>query len=158
MKIFLNRKNFYVFILIYSLLSIFFALYVEHVLQYKPCKLCLYQRVPFLIAVFISFIGFNYFRNDNILILIIVIFSLNLIISGYHFGIENNIFEEFSGCSNNSLGITNKLELLKSLNNNTISCKEVDFRLFGISMAGMNFFLTILLIIYSIRILVYEKN
>jgi len=47
---------------------------------------------------------------------------------------------------------------LKSLNNNTISCKEVDFRLFGISMAGMNFFLTILLIIYSIRILVYEKN
>ena len=151
-------KKIYILILFLSITSLLGAIYIEYILQEKPCKLCLYQRVPFLIAVFISFIGFNYFRNDNILILIIVIFSLNLIISGYHFGIENNIFEEFSGCSNNSLGITNKLELLKSLNNNTISCKEVDFRLFGISMAGMNFFLTILLIIYSIRILVYEKN
>ena len=158
MNIFLNKKNFYIIILIYSLLAILFALYVEHILQYKACKLCLYQRMPYLLAIFISFIGYNYSKNNKILILIIIIFSISFLISGYHYGIENNIFEEFSGCSNNTLGITNKTELLKSLNNNIPSCKDVNFKLFGMSLAGINFLLSLLIVIYSLRTLVYEKN
>ena len=158
MNIFLKKKKFYLFILFYSLLAIFFALYVEHVLGYKPCKLCLYQRIPYIVAIFISFVGYNYFKNDKILILIVVIFSISVLISGYHYGIENNIFEEFSGCSNNTLDITNKTELLKSLNNNMPSCKDVNFKLFGMSLAGINFLLSLLIIIYSLRALIYEKN
>ena len=158
MNIFLNKKNFYIIILIFSLLAILFALYVEHILQYKACKLCLYQRMPYLLAIFISFIGYNYSKNNKILILIIIIFSISFLISGYHYGIENNIFEEFSGCSNNTLDITNKTELLKSLNNNMPSCKDVNFKLFGMSLVGINFLLSLLIIIYSLKTLVYEKN
>jgi len=158
MNIFLNKKKFYLFILFYSLLAIFFALYVEHVLEYKPCKLCLYQRVPYIIAIFISFVGYNYFKNDKILILIVVIFSISVLISGYHYGIENNIFEEFSGCTASTLEIIDKSELLKSLNDNVPSCKDVNFKLFGISLAGINFLLSLLIVIYSLRILAYEKN
>ena len=158
MNIFLNKKNFYLFILFYSLLAIFFALYVEHVLGYKPCKLCLYQRVPYIVAIFISFVGYNYFKNDKILILIVVIFSISVLISGYHYGIENNIFEEFSGCTANTLEIIDKSELLKSLNNNVSSCKDVSFKLFGISLAGINLLLSLLIVVYSLRTLVYEKN
>ena len=158
MNIFLNKKKFYLFILFYSLLAIFFALYVEHVLGYKPCKLCLYQRMPYIVAIFISFVGYNYFKNDKILILIVVIFSISVLISGYHYGIENNIFEEFSGCTANTLEIIDKSELLKSLNDNVSSCKDVNFKLFGISLAGINFLLSLLIVIYSLKILVYEKN
>jgi len=158
MNIFLNKKNFYLFILFYSLLAIFFALYVEYVLGYKACKLCLYQRIPYIIAIFISFIGYNYFKNDKILILIILIFSISALISGYHFGIENNIFEEFSGCTAGTLEIIDKSELLKSLNENVPSCKDVNFKLFGISLAGINFLFSLLIVIYSLRTLVYEKN
>ena len=158
MNIFLNKKKFYLFILFYSLLAIFFALYVEHVLGYKPCKLCLYQRIPYIVSIFISFVGYNYFKNDKILILIVVIFSISVLISGYHYGIENNIFEEFSGCTANTLEIIDKLELLKSLNNNVSSCKDVNFKLFGISLAGINFLLSLLIVIYSLKILLYEKN
>ena len=158
MNIFLNKKKFYLFILFYSLLAIFFALYVEHFLEYKPCKLCLYQRVPYIFAIFISFVGYNYFKNDKILILIVVIFSISVLISGYHYGIENNIFKEFSGCSANSLAITDKTELLKYLNDKVSSCKDVNFKFFGISLAGINFLLSLLIIIYSLRTLVYEKN
>ena len=158
MNIFLNKKNFYIFILFYSLSAILFALYVEHILQYEACKLCLYQRIPYLLAIFVSFVGYNYSNNYKILILIIIIFSISFFISGYHYGIENNIFDEFSGCSNNSLNITNKAELLKSLNNNIPSCKDVNFKLFGISLAGINFLLSLLIVIYSLKILVYEKN
>ena len=158
MNIFLNKKKFYLFILFYSLLAIFFALYVEHVLGYKPCKLCLYQRIPYIVSIFISFVGYNYFKNDKILILIVVIFSISVLISGYHYGIENNIFEEFSGCTANTLEIIDKSELLKSLNNNVSSCKDVNFKLFGISLAGINFLLSLLIVIYSLKMLVYEKN
>ena len=158
MNIFLNRKKFYLFILFYSLFAIFFALYIEYILQYKACKLCLYQRIPYLIAIFFSFIGFNYFKNEKILILIVIIFSISALISGYHFGIENNIFKEFSGCSVDSMEIINKDELLKSLSKNVTSCKDVNFKLFGMSLAGINFLLSLLIIIYSLKVLVYEKN
>ena len=158
MNIFLNKKKFYLFILFYSLFAIFFALYVEHVLEYKPCKLCLYQRIPYIVSIFISFVGYNYFKNDKILILIVVIFSISVLISGYHYGIENNIFEEFSGCTASALEIIDKSELLKSLNDNVSSCKNVNFKLFGISLAGINFLLSLLIVIYSLKILVYEKN
>ena len=158
MNIFLNKKKFYLFILFYSLLAIFFALYVEYILQYKPCKLCLYQRVPYIVAIFISFVGYNYFKNNKILILIFIIFFISSLLSGYHYGIENNIFEEFSGCTANTLEIIDKSELLKSLNDNVSSCKDVNFKLFGISLAGINFLLSLLIVIYSLKILVYEKN
>ena len=158
MNIFLNKKNFYLFILFYSLLAIFFALYAEYILGFKPCKLCLYQRIPYVVAIFISFIGYNYFKNDKILFLIIITFLLSVLISGYHYGIENNIFEEFSGCTSNTLDIFNKSELLKSLNNNFPSCKNVNFKLFGISLAGINLLFSLLIIIYSLIILFYEKN
>ena len=158
MNIFLKKKKFYLFILFYSLLAIFFALYVEHVLGYKPCKLCLYQRIPYIVSIFISFVGYNYFKNDKILILILIIFLISALISGYHYGIENNIFEEFSGCSAGTLDIINKKELLESLNNNITSCKDVNFKLFGVSLAGLNFLSSLLIVIYSLKILVYEKN
>ena len=158
MNIFLNKKNFYLFILFCSLLAIFFALYVEYVLGYKACKLCLYQRMPYIIAIFISFVGYNYYKNNKILILIIVIFLISFFISGYHYGIENNIFDEFSGCTNESLETIDKSEILKSLNSNIASCKDVNFKLFGISLAGINLLLSLLIVAYSIRTLVYEKN
>ncbi len=158
MNIFLNKKKFYIFILFYSLFAIFFALYVEYVLGYKPCKLCLYQRIPYIIAIFISFIGYNYFKNDKILILVIAVFLTSFFISGYHYGIENNIFKEFSGCTNNSLNIIDKSELLKSLNDNVVNCKDVNFKLFGMSLAGINLLFSLLIVIYSLRTLFYEKN
>ena len=68
-------------------------MYIEYILQYEPCKLCIYQRLPYIAAIFISFIGFNYSNNDQILIVTIMIFALSSIISGYHFGIENNLFD-----------------------------------------------------------------
>ena len=158
MNIFLNKKNFYLFILFYSFLAIFFALYVEYVLGYKACKLCLYQRIPYVIAIFISFVGYNFYKNNKILILIIAIFSISFFIAGYHYGIENNIFDEFSGCTNESLETIDKSEILKSLNSNIVSCKDVNFKLFGISLAGINLLLSLLIVAYSIRTLVYEKN
>ncbi len=159
MNIFVNKKNFYLLILFFSLLAIFFALYVEYILHYKACKLCLYQRIPYILAIFVSFVGYNYYSNDKILLIIILIFTLSFLISGFHYGIEKNIFEEFSGCASNNLDITDKTKLLKILSDNIPdSCKDVNFKFFGVSLAGINTVLSLLIVIYSLRTLIYEKN
>ena len=158
MNIFFDKKNFYLFVLFYSLLAIFFALYIEYILGYKPCKLCIYQRIPYIISIFISFVGYNYFKNNKILFLIIITFLLSVLISGYHYGVENNIFEEYSGCTSNSLEIIDKTELLNSLKENVASCKDAIFKLFGMSLAGINLILSLFIIVYSFLILLYEKN
>ena len=154
-----NKKHFYLIILSISLISIISALYIEYMLQYEPCKLCIYQRLPYIAAIFVSFIGFYYFTNDNILIITIIIFTISAIISGYHFGIENNLIEEISSCTNNSLDISNKSKLLDTLNQSMpTNCKDATFKIFGVSLAAINTILSILIVIFSIRILTYEKN
>ena len=159
MNLFPSRKNFYLIILLISASSILSALYIEFILEYKPCKLCIYQRIPYLAAIFISFIGFNYYKNDNILIILTIVFTLSSIISGYHFGIENNFFDELSSCTNNSLDQLNKEELLETLGKNMpVNCKDATFKILGISLAAINTIFSILIVIISIRTLSYEKN
>ena len=134
MILFPNRINFYLIILSISLISIISALYIEYILLYQPCKLCIYQRLPYLAAIFVSFIGFNYSNNDKILIVTIMIFALSSILSGYHFGIENSIFDELSACTNGSSYSLNKSELLESLKKSMpANCKDATFNILGIS-------------------------
>jgi len=158
MRLFLSRKNFYLVILFYSIFVLLFAIYVEYVLRYEPCKLCLYQRAPYVFAIFISYIGFNYSKNDKILIFMIMIFSLSAIVSGYHFGIEKNLLPELASCSNQNVNILDKSELLKTLDNMPSNCKDVNFKLLGFSLSNINFLSSFLIMVYSIRTLVYEKN
>ena len=155
----MNKKIVYLTTLTISVLSLLTAVHIEYSIGIKPCTLCIYQRIPYIVAIFVSFVGYNYYKNDKILLLIVLIFTLNFLISGYHYGIENNIFEEFSGCSTNNLDVTDKTILLKTLTNNIpSSCKDVNFKLFGISLAAINSVLSLLIVIYSLRTLFYEKN
>ena len=151
-------KKFYLIILIISTLSLLIALYIEFFLGFNPCKLCVYQRVPFLIAIFISFLGISFSKNLVWLYVLLITFVSNFILSGYHFGIEQEIFNEFSGCTSDSLNITDKNELLKLLNSNTNSCKNVDFRIFGLSLATINFLLSSVIIIIIFKVIKNEKN
>ena len=122
-------------------------------------RLCIYQRLPYLAAIFISIVGFNYSTNDKILIITIMVFAISAIISGYHFGIENNLIQEISSCTNNSLDVSNKSKLLESLNKSMpVDCKDATFKILGISLAAINTILSILIFTFSIRTLTYETN
>ena len=159
MNLFPSRKNFFFIIFLISSTSILSALYIEFILEYKPCRLCIYQRIPYFAAIFVSFIGFNYYKNDNILIILIIVFTLSSIISGYHFGIENSFFDELSSCTNNSLDQLNKKELLETLGKNMpVNCKDATFKILGVSLAAINTILSISIVIISIRTLSHEKN
>ena len=102
---------FYPIIMLISIFAILSALYIEHILSISACKLCLYQRIPYIISIIICFFAY-FFPNIKIWIyLMILTFLSSLAVSGYHLGIENDVFKEFSGCTNQSLNTIDKSEL-----------------------------------------------
>ena len=158
MKNIFEIKRFYIIIFTISLLSLLIALYIEFFLGYPPCKLCIYQRIPYLIAIFITFLGISYSKNLFWLYALLLVFFSSFLLSGYHVGIEQEIFEEFLGCTGDSLNIIDKNELLKLLNSEVNSCKNVDFRILGLSLATINFLLSFVIFILILKVIKNEKN
>ena len=154
----LTIKKFYLLIFLISTISLLGAVFIENVLEQSPCRLCLYQRIPYLISIFICFFGFNYYKNFLWMYLLLILFIISAILSGYHVGIENSIFEEFSGCTSENINITNKLDLLNSLKKTMPSCKNIDFKLFGLSLATINLIISLIISAISITLIKYEKN
>ena len=154
----LTIKKFYLLIFLISIISLLGAVFIENVLEQSPCRLCLYQRIPYLISIFICFFGFNYYKNFLWMYLLLILFIISAILAGYHVGIENSIFEEFSGCTSENINITNKLDLLNNLKKTMPSCKNVDFKLFGLSLATINLITSLIISTISITIIKYEKN
>ena len=145
-------NTYFKIILTISLISIITAFFIEYVLGHQPCNLCLMQRIPYGLSIFLIIL--NYLLKKNVqfvILLLILIFSFSFLISFYHFGIEQGIFSESSVCGLNSVSeIISKEEILKQLNEKNISCKDVTFRIFGLSLTTFNIvislFLSILLI------------
>lgn len=154
----LKLKNIYLLISAISIFTLLSAIYIEYILGVKPCILCLYQRVPYIIAIFFCFFGYYNLKNKVWIYLLVITFLISAILSGYHVGIENNVFNEFSGCTSNNSNIVNKDELLKALKETQPNCKDVTFKLLGFSLATINLFLSIIIIILSIKIIKNEKN
>ena len=143
-----------------SFISIFLALFIEHILGYQPCNLCLLQRIPYGLSIIL--IIFNYFFRKNepfIILLLILIFSFSLIISFYHFGIEQGFFEESAVCGLKSgEDINSTEELLKQLQIASVSCKDVTFRIFGFSLTTLNMFVSLIFVLLLVKIFKkYEK-
>ena len=158
MQKFLNAKFFYLLIVLISGLILLAAYYIEYVLNEDPCKLCIYQRIPYFAGIFFCLLGLFYKNKIVFLYLVIFTFFISFILSGYHVGIENEIFQEFSGCTSNNTDLIKKEEILDSLNKLSLSCKKVNFKLFGLSLATLNLFTSFFIIIFSLVIYKNEKN
>ena len=153
-----SLKKYFLLIFCISVFSLLSVIYIEFVLNQKPCKLCVYQRIPYIVTIFICFLGFTSQKKINWLFFLTLVFIFSSFLSGYHVGIENNIFSEFSGCSNTNINLIDKTEIIKSLNKNLPSCKEINFKMFGFSLATINLFISILISLYTIKLLINEKN
>ncbi len=158
MNALLNLKKIYLLVFIISIISIFSAIYIEFVLNVNPCTLCIYQRIPYLVSIFICFLG--YYNNKFFfwLYLLLLTFLISAILSGYHVGIENNVFKEFSGCTNDNINLINKEELLKSLNYSRPNCKNISFKILGLSLASINLIISSLISVLILSLIKYEKN
>ena len=151
-------KIFYLFIILLCLTSIFYAFFVEYFLEYKPCILCKYQRVPYMLGLIIGLFGFFEPSNTKIIIYIFLIFLISLILSGYHFGIEQELYHSIFFCSDDNLNVLEKGKLLESLKVINPDCRNVNFAVFGVSLATINFVLSFVISSVSYYLYSYAKN
>ena len=143
-KIYLN------FIFLLCLISIISAYFIEYVLGHQPCSLCLIERIPYGLGLILITLNYILVKNERfIILLLILIFAFSLILSFYHFGIEQGFFEESAVCGlKGALNIITKEEILKQLQVKTVSCKDVTFRIFGFSLTAFNMIISLILVIF----------
>ena len=148
-------------IFLFSFVSLISAYYIEYVLGHQPCNLCLIERIPYGLSVILIIIIFILKKDEKFFILLLILtFIFSLAISVYHYGIEQGFFQESAVCGikNFTENIT-KEDLLKQLTKKTVSCKDVTFRIFGLSLTSINIVISLLFIITFIKIFIkYEKN
>ena len=159
----MNKKNNTILILILFGLSIslIFAYIIEYGLGHEPCRLCMYQRFPYILSILLVLSVLLIKKNVKIhLLMLSVVSLLGAILAFYHFGIEQGFFSESIVCETQNLqeGLT-KQDILEQLKQNTISCKDVNFTLFGLSLASINTIVSFVLFIIFIRLYKnYEIN
>ena len=156
-----NNKLILNSVLVLSIISLLIAYFIQYVLGYKPCNLCLIERIPYVLSIMIIIAIFLIKKNTKFLVLLLILtFTFSFAISLYHFGIEQNFFQESSVCGVKSLAESiTKEDLLKQLSEKTISCKDVTFRIFGLSLTSINIVISLLFIITLLKIFKkYEKN
>ena len=143
------------------LLTITSALIIQYWLGHEPCKLCLYQRIPYFLAILLIIKIFFFKKYEKITLLILtLIFVGSTALAFYHFGIEQGFFSESLACTAPDLSKTlSKEQLLEQLKQNNISCKDVSFRILGLSLAAINTIFSLVLSVIFIKLFLnYGKN
>ncbi len=150
--------NIILFISIFVLTSAYF---VEYILGYKPCNLCLIERLPYFFAIIIILLCLTINKFYKIVfILLTITFAVGTILSFYHFGIEQGFFKESLVCTaNNEINSLVKENLIKELQKKVVSCKDVQFTLLGLSLAIINTIISFILSVITLKyFLNYEKS
>ena len=150
--------NIILFISIFVLISAYF---VEYILGYKPCNLCLIERLPYFFSIIIILLCLTINKFYKIVfILLTITFAVGTILSFYHFGIEQGFFKESLVCAtNNEINTLSKEDLIKELQKKVVSCKDVQFTLLGLSLAIINTIISFILSVITLKyFLNYEKS
>ena len=157
-----NSKNLLIkFIFLVSIIALVSAFFIEYILGHQPCNLCILERIPYLLAIIVVLLNYKFIQFEKFFILLlIIIFFAGTILSIYHLGIEQGFIEESLVCDLKSgSNLLSKEEILKQLQEKSISCKDVTFKIFGLSLTSYNILISLLITIGAGKIYFnYEKN
>ena len=156
-----RKKNLFTGIFLISFIALVSAYFIEYILGHQPCNLCVYERIPYFLAILIVLINYKYNKLEKYLILLLaIIFLIATILSLYHLGIEQGFIQESLFCDlEKGANILEKDEILKQLQQKNISCKDVTFKMFGLSLTSYNIVINLVLTLFLIKIYFrYEKN
>jgi disulfide bond formation protein DsbB len=154
-KIYLNL------LLSFSIFALVAAYFIQYILGHQPCNLCLIERIPYIAIIIIILLSFLFIKFEKFFLIIIsLIFLSATLISLYHFGIEQGFIKESLVCDLNiEDGNLTKEALLNQLKNRSISCKDVTFKILGLSLATINIFISLIFCIITTKyFLNYGKN
>ena len=148
-------------IFLISIIALSSAFFIEHVLGYQPCNLCVLERIPYLLSLIIIILNYKFINLEKYFILfLILIFLAATILSLYHLGIEQGFIEESLVCDlKNGSNLLSKEDILRQLQEKNVSCKDVTFKILGLSLTSYNIIISILIVYFTTRAyLSYENN
>ena len=148
-------------IFLVSIVALASAFFIEYILGHQPCNLCIFERIPYLLAIIIILLNFKFNQFEKFFILLLVIvFLFGAILSLYHLGIEQGFIQESLVCDLKSgSNLLSKEEIMKQLQEKNVSCKDVTFKIFGLSLTSYNILISLLISISVGKIYFnYDKN
>ena len=148
-------------IFLVSILALASAFFIEYILGHQPCNLCIFERIPYLLAIIIILLNFKFNQFEKFFILLlIIVFLIGAILSLYHLGIEQGFIQESLVCDLKSgSNLLSKEEILKQLQEKNVSCKDVTFKIFGLSLTSYNILISLLITVSTGKIYFnYDKN
>ena len=155
----LKIVNYLQILLILSIIILTSAFVIEYGFGFRPCNLCIIERIPYAIAIVILFLNYIFKENQVFFsILLILVFSFSVLISVYHFSIEQGFIDESAICKSENLNLITKEDILKSLKEARVSCKDVAFKIFGLSLTTYNIFISILMFLLSAKIYLFSHD
>ena len=159
---FKNSKNLFIkFIFLVSIIALVSAFFIEYILGHQPCNLCILERIPYLLAIILVLLNYKFIQFKKFFVLLLaIIFLAGTILSLYHLGIEQGFIEESLVCDLKSgSNLLSKEEILKQLQEKSVSCKDVTFKMFGLSLTSYNILISILITFSAGKIYFnYDKN
>ena len=157
-----NSKNLLIkFIFLVSIIALVSAFFIEFILGHQPCNLCVLERIPYLLAIIVLLLNYKFIQFEKFFILLlIIIFLAGTGLSLYHLGIEEGFIKESLVCDIKSgSNLLSKEEILKQLQEKNVSCKDVTFKIFGLSLTSYNILISLLISISTGKIYFnYDKN
>ena len=157
-----NSKNLLIkLILLISIIALISAFFIEYILGHQPCNLCILERIPYFLAIIVILLNYKFIEFEKFFILfLIIIFLFGTALSLYHLGIEQGLIQESLVCDLKSgSNLLSKEEILKQLQEKSVSCKDVTFKMFGLSLTSYNILISILITFSAGKIYFnYDKN
>lgn len=138
-------------LLVGSALLLLGALAFQYIGGLRPCVLCLYQRWPHGIVIALGVIGLMPGLNPAARRAIVALMGMVLIVGAgialYHVGVEQKIFTGTESCVGGSISSATTLAEARErlLNAPVVRCDEVAWSMLGISMAGYNALISLLM-------------
>ena len=157
-----NSKNLLIkFIFFVSIIALVSAFFIEYILGHQPCNLCILERIPYFLAIIVILLNYKFIEFEKFFILFLtIIFLFGTVLSLYHLGIEQGLIQESLVCDLKSgSNLLSKEEILKQLQEKSVSCKDVTFKMFGLSLTSYNILISILITFSAGKIYFnYDKN
>ena len=156
-----NKKLLIKLVFLVSIIALVSAFFIEYILGHQPCNLCIFERFPYMLAIIIIIFNYKFSHLEKFFILLLtIIFLAGTALSLYHLGIEQSFIQESLLCDLKSgSNLLSKEEILKQLQEKSISCKDVTFKIFGLSLTSYNILVSLLISVSTGKIyLNYDKN
>ena len=156
-----SKKLLIKFIFLVSIIALVSAFFIEYILGHQPCNLCVLERIPYLLAIIIVLLNYKFILFEKFFILLLtIIFLGGTILSLYHLGIEQGFIQESLVCDLKSgSNLLSKEEILKQLQERNVSCKDVTFKMFGLSLTSYNIVISLIITFGAGKIYFnYDKN